>query len=156
MQSTINVGKIAGGRNTNVVPSQCTAQIDRRLLPSETVDQAFAELLQVVAEAGEPQGTVDVVRLLGTNGFHCGTKAPLIAALIAAIEQVSGEPAGFSSGIGVSDGRHVADRGIEIVNFGPGVGSEGHASNESVALDSLRTSALVLDRMFAALVGYSN
>ena len=33
MRSTINIGKLHGGKNTNVVPSKCIAQIDRRLLP---------------------------------------------------------------------------------------------------------------------------
>lgn len=155
MQSTMNVGLIQGGRNNNVVPSRCTAQIDRRLLPSESVNGAFAELQAIVEAAGEPAGSVEARLLLGTNGFSCGTDRPLISTLIAAIEEVSGEPVAFSSGIGVSDGRHVADTGIEIVNFGPGVGSEGHASNESVTLASLRRSAAVLERLFATLVGYA-
>ena len=155
MQSTVNVGLVQGGRNNNVVPSRCSAQIDRRLLPSESVDAAFAELQSLVEGAGEPAGSVEAERLLGTNGFSCGTEGPLISTLIEAIESVSGAPAAFSSGIGVSDGRHVADSGIEIVNFGPGVGSEGHASNESVTLASLRQSAAVLERLFSRLVGYA-
>ena len=156
MESTMNVGLIRGGRNNNVVPSQCTVQIDRRLLPEETVDAALAELRELVGMAGEPEGSVELSFLLGTNGFSSGVDGPMISSLIAAIEDVSGAPAVFSSGIGVSDGRHFADRGIEIVNFGPGEGSQGHASNESVTLDSLRQSALVLDRMFASLLGFAD
>lgn len=156
MQSTMNIGLIQGGRNNNVVPSRCTAQIDRRLLPGETVDEAFAELLASVGAADEPGDTVQLDFLLGTNGFRCGVDGPLVSTLTSAIEQVSGAPAEFSSGIGVSDGRHFANDGIEIVNFGPGVGSEGHASNESVTLASLRQSAVVLERMFSSLMGYSN
>ena len=171
MRSTMNVGLIEGGRNNNVVPSRCTVQIDRRLLPDETVEEALEffepvpdetveealeELREVVAAAGEPEGTVDVAFLLGTNGFSSGVDGPMISSLIGAIEAISGAPAAFSSGIGVSDGRHFADRGIEIVNFGPGEGSEGHASNESVTLASLRDSALVLERTFASLLGYAD
>ncbi|MFK7831321.1 MAG: M20 family metallopeptidase [Congregibacter sp.] len=155
MCSTMNIGLINGGRNNNVVPSQCTAQIDRRLLPTETVEEAFAEIQACAQSAGEAADSVQVEFLLGTNGFHCAVDGPLIATLATAIEEVSGAPAAFSSGIGVSDGRHFSDRGIEIVNFGPGVGSEGHASNESVTLDSLRQSARVLERMFSSLVGYA-
>lgn len=155
MRSTMNVGLVTGGRNNNVVPSRCTAQIDRRLLPSESVSAAFEELEAIVASVGEPAGSVETRLLLGTSGFSCGTDRPLIGNLIAAIEAVRGEPAQFSSGIGVSDGRHVADSGIEIVNFGPGVGSEGHASNESVTLESLRQSAAVLERLVSTLLGYT-
>jgi len=156
MQSTMNIGLINGGRNNNVVPSRCSAQVDRRLLPGETVEDAYAEILEIVAAAGEPDEMVQVEFLLGTNGFRSEVDGPLVSTLARAIEEVRGAPAEFSSGIGVSDGRHFTDRGIEIVNFGPGVGSEGHASNESVTLDSLRQSAMALERMFASLVGYAD
>ena len=155
MQSTMNVGLIRGGRNNNVVPSLCTAQIDRRLLPDETVEDALAELQQSVAAAGEPEGSVELQFLLGTNGFRCAIDGPLISALVEAVETVIAGSVEFSAGIGVSDGRHFTGRDIEIVNFGPGVGTEGHASNESVTLDSLRLSARVLDRTFDSLLGYA-
>lgn len=156
LQSTMNVGLIEGGRNANVVPSRCTARIDRRLLPGESVDAALAEIRAIVAAAAEPAGSVEVAFLLGTNGFSCVTDGPLVATLAGAIGAVSGAPAVYSAGIGVSDGRHFTDRGIEIVNFGPGVGSEGHASNESVTLTSLRQSALVLERLVEDLLGYAD
>ena len=58
MKSTVNIGMFHGGHNTNVVPSACTVEIDRRLLPGETVKDAFKELKRVVDGAGEPQGPV--------------------------------------------------------------------------------------------------
>lgn len=155
LRSTINIGKLQGGKNTNVVPSQCVAQIDRRILPSETVDQALTEIVSLIDLAGEPDETVFVEQLRGTNGFRGDISGPLVTSLSDAIVAVTGSPARFSAAIGVSDGRYFADDGIEIVNFGPGIGSEGHASNESVSVDSLRTSALILDQAFDNLIGYS-
>lgn len=154
MHSTINIGMMRGGENTNVVPSRCLVQIDRRLLPSESVEAAFAELVEVVAGAGEPADRVEVRRLRGTNGFRGGSDGPLVATLRAAIHDVTGAPAVFSSAIGVSDGRYFADDGIEIVNFGPGVGSAGHASNESVSIEALRQGAHVLELTVERLLGY--
>ena len=58
MKSTVNIGMFHGGHNTNVVPSACTVEIDRRLLPDETVKAAFAELKKVIDGAGEPQEPV--------------------------------------------------------------------------------------------------
>src|ERR1043165_2445204 len=55
MKSTVNVGMFHGGHNTNVVPSACTVEIDRRLLPDEKVKDAFKELKAVVDKAGEPK-----------------------------------------------------------------------------------------------------
>ena len=45
---------------------------------------------------------------------------------------------------GVSDGRYFADDGIEIINFGPGSGSQGHAANESVPVAQMEDAAHIL------------
>lgn len=153
MRSTYNIGKIWGGQNTNVVPSRCTAQIDRRLLPAETVADAFHELQSIIHATGEPADCVSVRQVCGTNGFVGTEQKPLVQALRAAITHVTGRDAEFSKAIGVSDGRYFADDDIEIVNFGPGEGEQGHASNESVNLDSLRTSALILEQAITNLLG---
>ena len=154
MRSTINIGKLHGGKNTNVVPSRCMAQIDRRLLPSETVEQAFTEIVSIIDAAGEPEELVSVEKLRGTNGFRGNNRGPLVTSLANSIADVTAAPARYSTAIGVSDGRYFANDDIEIVNFGPGIGSEGHASNESVSIESLTTSALILDRAFDNLIGY--
>jgi acetylornithine deacetylase/succinyl-diaminopimelate desuccinylase-like protein len=153
MLSTMNIGMIRGGHNANVVPSSCSLEIDRRLLPDETVDQAFAELKAVLDGAGEPAGSYALEFLTGTNGFAAPRDGPGIVALAAAIAAERGEAARFVNAVGVSDGRYYADDRIEIVNFGPGGGLEGHAANESVALSEMIEAALVLRRMVAALLG---
>lgn len=134
MQSTINVGLIEGGSNANVVPSAAAMTIDRRLLPAEKVDAAFAELHAILSAAGEPDGSWTLEKLTGTNGFRAAADGPGVTALGAAIAGRTGAPARLLNATGVSDGRYFADDGIEIVNFGPGSGAEGHAANESVPL----------------------
>ncbi len=69
MKSTVNIGMFHGGHNTNVVPSACTVEIDRRLLPDEKVKDAFKELKRVVDGVGEPKAMYQVEFLTGTNGF---------------------------------------------------------------------------------------
>ncbi len=144
MRSTMNLGLFQGGVNTNVVPSQCRVEIDRRLLPEESVESAFAELREIVAAVGEPEGTVSISQLRGTKGFVGDKNGRLVTALRQSIRAQSGSDASFSSAIGVSDGRYFADDGIEIVNFGPGIGSVGHACNESVEVSKLLLSAEIL------------
>jgi len=153
MVSTINIGTLTGGRNANVVPSECRAVIDRRLLPDETVDDAFDELRAILTGGNEPDGTVHVEKLRGTNGFFGDVDGEMLTALRQSIETVTGKPAAIGGAIGVSDGRYFADDGIEIVNFGPGVGSEGHAVDESVTIESLDNSARVLERLIEQLLG---
>ena len=94
-------------------------------------------------------------RLRGTNGFIGNPNGRLLSALSSAIETETGRPAVLGSAIGVSDGRYFSDDGIEIVNFGPGVGSEGHAIDESVTFESLDASARILERLVGELLGYA-
>src|SRR5262249_3441592 len=117
MGSTVNVGMFHGGHNTNVVPSACTVEIDRRLLPDEKVKEAFTELKRVVDGVGEPRGTYGVEFLTGTNGFFAPENGAGVAAFEAAIKAATGRKAKFLNATGVSDGRYYADDGIEIINF---------------------------------------
>ena len=131
--STLSIGTIAGGANTNVVPAQCEATIDRRLLPStETIAGAMTELESVLTAAGEPSGSWTLEQLTGTNGFRMSPEQPLVRGFCDAVTEVTGRAAEFRVPIGASDARFFAASGMQIVIFGPGDGHEGHAANESI------------------------
>ncbi len=153
MKSTMSIGLFQGGHNTNVVPNKAMMEIDRRLLPSEKVEEAFAELKAVLESAGEKPGTFEVEFLRGTNGFRAGTDGPLVSAYMAAIEAKTGQPARFLNATGVSDGRYFADDNIEIVNFGPGSGAQGHAENESVPVAAMVEAAEIQLDLVDRLLG---
>ena len=54
---------------------------------------------------------------------------------------------------GVSDGRYYADDGIEIINFGPGSGAQGHAANESVPVSEMVEAAGIQLEVVQRLLG---
>lgn len=152
-RSTLNIGRIDGGQGANVVPSFCAVDLDRRLLPSERVDDAFSEITDIVAMVGEPEGTWATELQLGTNGYAVSREGPGVVALSKAIETVSGHPAAYAEALGVSDGRFFADDKIEIVGFGPGDGATSHAPNEHVPVDELVAATHILDHALKTLVG---
>ena len=152
-RSTINIGMFHGGHNTNVVPSLCTVELDRRLLPGETVSQAFQELAALVAQTGEPEDSYQMEFLTGTNGFKADENGAVVSAFKTQIARVLGKPAQFLNATGVSDGRYYADDGIEIINFGPGSGAQGHAANESVPIAEMVQAADIQLGLVQALLG---
>ncbi|MBM3482338.1 MAG: M20 family metallopeptidase [Alphaproteobacteria bacterium] len=153
MQSTMNIGRIGGGHNTNAVPEQCWIEVDRRLLPDETVEGAFEEIRDCVTRSGEPADLVKVEHLTGTVGFKGRADGAGVSAFRAAIETVTGAPMRELTALGVSDGRYFARDGIEILNFGPGDGALGHAANEWIDVSDLAAGAEILWRATAALLG---
>ena len=131
--STLNIGTIAGGANTNVVPDQCVVTLDRRLLPGmENIETGLDELRQVLEASGEPSGTWQLERITGTNGFRMSPDQPLVRAFGDAVQGITGKAAEFRVPIGASDARFLSDSGAQIVIFGPGDDREGHAANESL------------------------
>jgi acetylornithine deacetylase/succinyl-diaminopimelate desuccinylase family protein len=143
MKSTVNIGMFHGGHNTNVVPSACTVEIDRRLLPDEKVKDAFTELKRVVVGVGEPKSQYSVEFLTGTNGFFAPENGRAVNAFEAVVKKQTGRKVKFLNATGVSDGRYYADDGIEIINFGPGSGAQGHAANESVPIAEMVEAAQI-------------
>src|SRR5260221_7739407 len=62
----LNVGRIEGGTNTNVVPGKVVLKLDRRMIPEENPAEVEASIRQVIAEAAasSPGITLDINRLL--------------------------------------------------------------------------------------------
>ena len=76
-----------------------------------------------------------------------------MAAFHRAIARITGAPPRDILAVGASDGRHFADDGIEILTFGPGNASDGHAANESVPLADLAPCALIQHAVIEDLLG---
>ena len=145
-QSTLSIGKIRGGENTNVVPDRCTIEIDRRILPDEDFDAAFQELKAFFAEA-------DVELLTGTSGFRAAEDGAGVLAFSEAIRQATGKAPERLNVVGASDARYFARDGIEMIVFGPGDGADSHKPNESVPLAEMAEAALVQLSVIERLLG---
>jgi succinyl-diaminopimelate desuccinylase len=73
-RSTMSIGLIQGGSNTNVVPDRCRVEIDRRLLIGETVEAAFAEMVEILRSAGDGRGCGDGHRFSGAVRLRRGRR----------------------------------------------------------------------------------
>jgi acetylornithine deacetylase/succinyl-diaminopimelate desuccinylase family protein len=155
LRSTMSIGIVDGGTNTNAVPSACRIEIDRRLLPEETIAGAVAEIEAIVASAGEPAGTWAVNLLTGSQGFASPPDSPSIMAFHTAIEQITGAAHREVVAIGASDARYFADDGLVLMTFGPGHAKDGHKANEFVPLDELEPAARIQLSVIEEILGFA-
>ena len=54
--ATVNIGVIRGGTRANVVPAYCEVEVERRVVPLESFDEVWEEVLRVAEEASRAAG----------------------------------------------------------------------------------------------------
>jgi len=153
LRSTINIGTINGGTNTNAVPSQCRIEIDRRLLPEETISDAVNEIQEILSASNEPRNTWSIKLLTGTKGFASPNDAPSVKAFHTAIASITNQPIRDVVAIGASDARYFVDDNIVALTFGPGHAKDGHKPNEFVPVDELVKAAQIQLSVIEEMLG---
>jgi len=156
--SSITIGMISGGVSTNTVAARCRATFDRRLVESETVDSARAELLAIFEQfaATDPDFQYLYLEHYATDPIWVGEETRVGAAFTAAVQAALGRNPGVVCSPGTDDQRFVVrDAGItECIVYGPGEIRQTHIVDESLALSDLRTAAEVMALAAIDLLGY--
>lgn len=155
----LNVGRIEGGTNTNVVPGKVTFKLDRRMIPEENPAEVEAGLRQVIAEAAAqcPGISVGIKRLLLANSMKpLPGNRPLVAAIQKHGQAVFGEPIPAMGTPLYTDVRLYAEAGIPGVIYGAGprtvLESNAKRADERLALEDLRRATRVIARTLRELL----
>ncbi len=161
----LNVGLIAGGTNTNVIPGKVVLKLDRRMIPEEDPALVEADIRKVIADAAadfnrgrNDEGIqVDIKRLLLAKALKPlpGNK-PLVEALQRNASEVFGEPIPACGTPLYTDVRLFGEAGIPGVIYGAGPRTvlESHAkrADERLDLQDLRRATKVVARTLLDLL----
>ncbi|MFL6630644.1 MAG: M20/M25/M40 family metallo-hydrolase [Vitreoscilla sp.] len=155
----INVGQVAGGTNTNVVPGKVVLKVDRRMIPEEdpVVVEAGLRALVERAAAGQAGITVDIRRLLLAHAMRpLAGNAPLVDALCTHASALFGEPVQAMGTPLYTDARLFSERGIPAVIYGAGprtvLESNAKRADEHIVLEDLRRATKVVARTLLDLL----
>ncbi len=147
----LNVGRIEGGTNTNVVPGKVVLKLDRRMIPEEDPAQVEADIRRVItdAAAGFPGITVEIKRLLLARALKpLPGNAPLVDALQRHGQRVFGEAIPTTGTPLYTDARLYCEAGIPAVLYGAGprtvLESNAKRADENLLLDDLRRATKVV------------
>ena len=155
----LNVGRIEGGTNTNVVPGKVTFKLDRRMIPEENPVEVEANIRRVIEQAAAERAgiSVDIRRLLLANAMTplAGNK-PLVDAIQKHAQELLGEPVPALGTPLYTDVRLYVERGIPGVIYGAGPRTvlESHAkrADERLDLEDLRRATKVIARTLKDLL----
>ncbi len=162
----LNVGRIEGGTNTNVVPGTVSFKLDRRMIPEENPEQVEANIREVIAQAAsefnqgraaDAQIHIDIKRMLMAHAMKpLAGNAPLVNAIQQHGQAVFGEPIPAMGTPLYTDVRLYVEKGIPGVIYGAGPRTvlESHAkrADERLNLEDLRKATKVISRTILDLL----
>jgi acetylornithine deacetylase/succinyl-diaminopimelate desuccinylase-like protein len=149
----LNVGRIEGGSNTNVVPGKVVIKLDRRMIPEEDAAAVEAEVRALIEQAVAGSGgvRVEIKRLLLAGSLKpLPGNAPLVAAIQKHGQLIFGEPIPTSGTPLYTDVRLYGAYGVPAVIYGAGprtvLESNAKRADEHLLLSDLRGATKVVAR----------
>ncbi len=142
---TVNVGRIAGGKQANIVPDYCEIVLDRRTLPGETAAGVRREILARLNAAGLSPSLVSD-KSAPCLALETDFRLPLVQAFCACVGQV--RPAGVNY---FCDAAVLSAAGIPSIVFGPGDIAQAHTADEWIELSQLERAKDLLIRFLTPL-----
>jgi acetylornithine deacetylase len=145
---TLSVGIVEGGVSANTVPEKCRVSIDRRMLPSEALEDVFADFVGHLKKHA-PAGVVwscTSPRLNSPPLDRIAGSDELAQRLGTAIDAVVGKHRCIGAPYG-TDAAPLALAGVPSVVFGPGDIAKAHTADEWIDLAQLEPAAEILFRL---------
>ena len=142
---TVNVGKISGGTQPNIVPDRCTIAIDRRTLPGETEAGVRREITALL-RAKKLIAKIASTKLAPALPLETDAQLPLVQQFL--------RGAGQTRPVGVDyfcDAAVLAAGGIPSVVFGPGDIAQAHTADEWISLAALERGKNLLLKFLKSL-----
>ncbi len=155
----LNVGLIAGGTNTNVVPGKVVFKLDRRMIPEEDPGAVEASIRDVIAAAAAQCSgiTVEIRRILLARALKpLPGNAPLVEALQRHASALFREPIPTSGTPLYTDVRLYGEAGVPAAIYGAGprtvFESNAKRNDEHLVLEDLRRATKVVARSLLDLL----
>ena len=139
--ATVNVGVVRGGVQVNFVPDTCAIEIDRRLLPGETVKGVLARYQDLLDTLRVRYPTMDASMeppMLTDEALETAADSATsqLASTILTEMGLDGTPCGVPFG---SDASKLARQGVPSLVFGPGSIDQAHAAVEFVDVNEVES-----------------
>ncbi|MBD3186768.1 M20/M25/M40 family metallo-hydrolase [Candidatus Bathyarchaeota archaeon] len=145
---TLNLGVFRGGTAPNVVPDECTLEIDRRITKGENVEDVRQGFRDMVDAMHLPDGAMIKEECINSRPpYYLDDDEPFLSF----IESLLG-PATIMNGY-TEAGCYFNDGGISTIILGPGSIDQAHVANEHVAIAQLDKAVDVYSSLIRSYLG---
>lgn len=150
----IHASTIRGGRMYPTIPAECVLQIERCLMPGESLATAHAEIGDLLARArtADPRFRGSYTTDIAREPVLLDRSEPVLVELIRAAAAELGRDPVVRSDYGWMDSGVLVEAGIPCAVFGP-TGGGLHTAAEWVDLESVDVCAAVFERLARGFCG---
>jgi len=130
-------GVIKGGSIVSTVPDSCDLEVDRRVLPGETIEKVFTEYRTRLdaLKSRIPKFKYEITKpTWDIPANDVSLDEPVVKSLLMGYEQVMGQPTQARAFVAGTDAPNL---GFPTVICGPGALPQAHSKNEYVSVEQL-------------------
>lgn len=151
---SLHVGRLEGGVGWSTYAARCTARVERRTVPGETLERVEREIDRVLEElrSRDPDMAVERRTVFSREPFEADPEGELASAVVRAGSRALGASPTRIGETYWMDAALCAGAGIDTVVIGP-AGAGAHAAEEWVDLESCARLAEILARAAVAYCG---
>jgi len=153
-RSTAAVTCIHGGAKTNIIPAECSVDVDCRFIPGQPFDEIIADFKRMLAKELSGEDRFEIEVLTSQSPLNTPTDAPLVQQLLDICRATNGQ----EDVLGVNyfaDTGPFTQAGITSVLFGPGDIAQAHTADEYLELDQLFQASEIMLELLTRNAGRS-
>lgn len=136
---TVAVTVIKGGEKDNIIPDNCEIQIDRRMIPGESIQEVELEIYEILdkLKAQDEQFEYSIKRYIYLEPAEISDTSILIEACKDVYNRTFNESAILKGFMASCEQQLFLEKGIETVIFGPGSLKQAHIIDEYIETEQL-------------------
>ncbi len=146
---SMSTNRIAGGTGTNIVPDNCSVELDIRTLPGQSRDDIITSLRTICDELhrNDPDFKADISIIRAADALETDADDPFVKAVCAATGINETSAAGFTT-----DGPYFKKLNAPVIIFGPGSGSLCHKPNEYIEIAQMEKAKDYYKKLIAGVL----
>jgi succinyl-diaminopimelate desuccinylase len=151
--SIVDINVISGGSKVNIIPNIARAQVDIRMLPSQTVEGLRKELDATLQQLRDNDPDLDIdyeILAISKNNRETPPDHFVVKAIQDTMEEFDQDKPKLVGSIG--GGRGTLSQFGPIIHFGAGAGAGVHAPDEYADVDGLVLGAKLHARLYSRLL----